>query len=733
MRRDLGPGDPSRIGPYRLIEVLGSGGMGRVFLGRSAGGRPVAVKVIRADLAADAEFRTRFRREVAAARQVNGFYTALVVDADVDGPEPWLATAYVPGPSLAEAVAGHGPLPPASLLVLAAGLAEGLAAIHMVGLVHRDLKPANVLLADDGPRVIDFGISRAVEASALTHTGMVIGSPGFMSPEQAEGDKVGPASDVFSLGAVLTFAATGHGPFGTGSTAALIYRIVHSPPRLDEVPLDIRTITERCLAKDPGLRPTAAEILAELGGMESAAGWLPETIAEEFPRYPPAATVTVNPPPPVRAPAPAETGAPVTAPEASAALASAHPAPNHVPDAGLPQDSAPSAVTVTNVVPPQPARPSPSVPLVGQPKRGRRFRRGTWLAAGVAVVVVAAAVPLALTSLSSSPGTVSTSTAAVSVYSGGQYGLREPDAIAVADGHVWVANYSGNSVTELDAATGAWIRTLSGKRYGFNGPHGITYDGTHIWVVNFAGSSVTELNADNGDLVRTLPGDENIFHYPNNIITDGAQLWVANFSPGWVTEIRASDGSVTRTLPNGKSGIDGPTALATDGSHIWIANEGAGINTESVGEINASDASLVRVISGSAYSFKWTLGKYIYGNVGIAVYGAHVWITNVGGNSVTELNVSNGALVRVISGGKYGFDEPGSIAATGNDIWVVNQAGNSVTELNADTGAWVHTLSGGSYHFDHPDEITVDGTHAWVTNSGNASGDGSSVTEFSVG
>ncbi|MGH3187589.1 MAG: serine/threonine-protein kinase [Streptosporangiaceae bacterium] len=245
MGRDLEPGDPPRIGPYRLISVLGSGGMGRVFLGRSAGGRPVAVKVIRADLAANPEFRMRFRREVAAARKVSGLYTALLVDADVDSPVPWLATAYVPGPSLADAVAGHGPLPPASLLVLAAGLAEGLVAIHAVGLVHRDLKPSNVLLADDGPRVIDFGISRAAEASTLTHTGLVIGSPGFMSPEQADGDEVGPASDVFSLGAVLTFAATGHGPFGTGSTAALVYRVVHGPPRLDDVPAEIRALADR--------------------------------------------------------------------------------------------------------------------------------------------------------------------------------------------------------------------------------------------------------------------------------------------------------------------------------------------------------------------------------------------------------------------------------------------------------------------------------------------------------
>ena len=187
----LKQGDPQLIGPYRLVGQLGSGGMGRVFLGLSAGGRPVAVKVIRAELAADLEFRVRFNREVAAARRVSGLFTALVVDADVDGPIPWLATAYVAGPSLAQAVTACGPMSVQSVLVLAAGLAEGLSAIHAAGVVHCDLKPSNVLLSQDGPRVIDFGISRAVEVVSVTGAGLVIGSPGFMSPEQAMSEEMG--------------------------------------------------------------------------------------------------------------------------------------------------------------------------------------------------------------------------------------------------------------------------------------------------------------------------------------------------------------------------------------------------------------------------------------------------------------------------------------------------------------------------------------------------------------
>jgi eukaryotic-like serine/threonine-protein kinase len=278
----LQPDDPREIGPYRLLGQLGSGGMGQVFLGMSAGGRPIAVKVIRTELAADPDFRARFRREVAAAQKVGGLFTALVVDADPDGPMPWLATAYVPGPSLTEAVRGHGPLPVRSLLALTAGLAEGLGAIHAGGVVHRDLKPSNVLLAEDGPRVIDFGISEAAEASVAAGASVTIGSPGYMSPEQVLGLDIGPASDMFSLGAVLTFAATGKGPFGAGSNAALMYRLVNTPADLGRVPGELRWLVARCLAKHSGDRPTASELLAEVGALQPEPGWLAESIISSF-------------------------------------------------------------------------------------------------------------------------------------------------------------------------------------------------------------------------------------------------------------------------------------------------------------------------------------------------------------------------------------------------------------------------------------------------------------------
>jgi eukaryotic-like serine/threonine-protein kinase len=282
--QELQAGDLELIGPYRVIRRLGMGGMGQVFLGRSPGGRLLAIKVIRAELAADPQFRARFRREVAAARSVSGVFTASVVDADTEAPVPWLATAYIAGSSLADAVTRYGPWPADAVLALAAGLAEGLLAIHSAGLVHRDLKPSNVLLAEDGPRVIDFGISRALESNTVTSAGIVIGSPAFMSPEQAEGHRVGPPSDVFSLGGVLAFAATGQGPFGTGSGAALLYRLVHNPPDLDRVPAAARRLIERCLDKDPGRRPSPGDLLAELGDAALAPGWRPASLDRDVSR-----------------------------------------------------------------------------------------------------------------------------------------------------------------------------------------------------------------------------------------------------------------------------------------------------------------------------------------------------------------------------------------------------------------------------------------------------------------
>ncbi|MFI2505184.1 protein kinase [Streptomyces sp. NPDC018972] len=287
--RPLEVDEPTVVGPYRLLGRLGSGGMGRVYLGRSAGGRTVAVKIVHPHFALDEEFRARFRREVDAARRVGGAWTAPVLDADPDARVPWVATAYAAGPSLAAAVTGTGPLPAPTVRALGAGLAEALTAVHALGLVHRDVKPSNVLLTLDGPLLIDFGIARATDGTAsLTSTGVSIGSPGYMSPEQILGKGVTGAADVFSLGAVLAYAATGSPPFPGDSSAALLYKVVHEPPELDGLDGELRELTESCLDKDPSARPAPAELARRLAPEGAAslmtAGWLPGALVEQVSR-----------------------------------------------------------------------------------------------------------------------------------------------------------------------------------------------------------------------------------------------------------------------------------------------------------------------------------------------------------------------------------------------------------------------------------------------------------------
>ncbi|MEU4273854.1 protein kinase [Streptomyces tanashiensis] len=277
--RALTESDPRGVGPYRLLYRLGEGGMGRVYLGRSRGGRTVALKVVHGALAGDPGFRTRFAREVRAAQSLRGAGTVPVLDADPDAEVPWLATAYVPGPALSEAVLAHGPLPEPALWRLLSGLAHALDGVHRAGLVHRDVKPSNVLLSPSGPLLIDFGIARSADETALTGTGLVVGSPGFMSPEQAEGRTVGPAADLFSLGAVLAFAATGRGPFGGGSVAELLYRLVHHEPDLAGVEGPFAELVRRCLAKRPDDRPPVAELAATADAhREESGSWLPAPV-----------------------------------------------------------------------------------------------------------------------------------------------------------------------------------------------------------------------------------------------------------------------------------------------------------------------------------------------------------------------------------------------------------------------------------------------------------------------
>ncbi|MGW0650305.1 protein kinase domain-containing protein [Streptomyces umbrinus] len=295
MSEPLLPTDPASIGGHRLLARLGAGGMGVVYLGRTEAGSLAAVKVIQAEYADEPDFRARFRREVETARRVTSPWAVPVTGADPDADEPWLTTAFVPGPSLEEAVARHGPLPARSVRVLGRMLAAALREVHAAGLVHRDVKPANVLLAVDGPRLIDFGIARATDETAITSADMVVGTPGFLSPEQAEarGEAVGPPSDIFSLGCLLAYAASGRPPFGTGTADALLYRTVHDEPDLSGIEaeedtedtggVELLTLLRLCLAKDPADRPTAEQIgtvlLVEDAVPEGGQiDWLPEDV-----------------------------------------------------------------------------------------------------------------------------------------------------------------------------------------------------------------------------------------------------------------------------------------------------------------------------------------------------------------------------------------------------------------------------------------------------------------------
>ncbi|MFD4561625.1 protein kinase [Streptomyces sp. NPDC058469] len=293
----LGAADPQRIGAYRLLARLGTGGMGHVYLARSDRGRTVAVKLVREELAAQEEFRARFRQEVRAARRVGGHWTAPVLDADTEAEVPWVATGYVAGPTLQQVVGrDRGALPERSVRILAAGLAHALQDIHAAGIVHRDLKPSNVLVTIDGPRVIDFGIARALETQAgdgLTRTGSLVGSPGFMAPEQVRGDRITPACDVFCLGSVLAYAATGTLPFGTANSGvhALMFRIAQEEPDLSGVPEGIADLVHDCLRKDPATRPTLHRILDRTGAEDTVSGgrsrdpWLPGALVAQLGRH----------------------------------------------------------------------------------------------------------------------------------------------------------------------------------------------------------------------------------------------------------------------------------------------------------------------------------------------------------------------------------------------------------------------------------------------------------------
>lgn len=509
----LADDDPAEIAGYRLGARLGSGGMGRVYLAFTRGGRPVALKVVRPDFSEDQEFRLRFRQEVAAARLVHGLYTAQVLDADPDASPPWLVTAYVPGPSLQQAVAEHGPMPPQTVLPLMAGVAEALQAIHGAGIVHRDLKPSNVLLAADGPRVIDFGIARAAEATAMTRTGMRVGSAQYMAPEQAEGLPVAPAADVFALGSLATYAASGRPPFGEGSEAAILYRIVHAEPDLERCHPSLRGLIGRCLAKDPAGRPSLDEIIRDCrqrtaGPAETATAWLPPAVADDLARH----------------------AAPATLPRtlaATAALTGEHPAPL-------------AGALAEGIVAPGPG---------GARQRPRwRLTRGT-LAGGLAALVVSAGIAAFLLVPHNSPAHPKRS-AAGSAALGSRHAASRRRTPPASPGPSPSATGAACLIGTWKGVTETIINQINGNS------------------VQFTGSGTTEVFRPNGTIVITYsPGGDSTVASANvsgvewtmTITGQATADWTAQNGALLLSDISA-DGTET-LLDDGVYNNSGPLSI----------------------------------------------------------------------------------------------------------------------------------------------------------------------------
>ncbi|MFE7776233.1 PQQ-binding-like beta-propeller repeat protein [Streptomyces sp. NPDC057445] len=547
----LADGDPVTIGRYRIVARLGAGGMGRVYLGRSPSGRAVAVKVVRPELAEDGEFRRRFAREVGAASRVNGFFTAGVVDADPEGSPAWLATAYVPGVPLSEAVLTNGPWPQDATLTLGAGLAEALESIHGSGVVHRDLKPSNVLLAADGPRVIDFGISAAADVSVLTQTGTVIGTPGYMAPEQLTGQPVGPACDVFALGAVLAFTATGTGPFGAGSAHALNFRAVYEQPDLDALPTVLRDLVADCLAKEAGQRPTVAALLDRLGDHGDAPearrtlhkpGWLPETVA---------ATVLARaaaPQPATPSPSTVPASAPSDGPPPAQPPKPVGTAITSTPDAGAPQATtalpgpAPALQEARDKVPggPGPYMPAPTG-RPGAQSLGLSRRQALFGLVGVGVAGAGYTAWRVLDRTGTQPGQQ------LWVFPTGKTVNSTP---AIADGVVYVGSGNG-TLYAVDSGTGK-------ERWTFR-----------------TGEMIESSPAVADGTVYVGSGDGNLYAVDAGT---GKRRWAYRTGPNYTSPV-VVDGVVYIGSNNGVHAVD-----AADGKPRWTSLTGVSVTSPAVAD-----------------------------------------------------------------------------------------------------------------------------------------------------
>ncbi len=667
----------SRVAGYLLEERIGTGGMAMVFRARDERlDRLVALKILDPGSAADPGFRQRFIRESSAAARVDDPHIIPVYEAGEAGGVLFIAMRHVPAGDVRTLLHREGPLDAAWAAAIVSPVASALDAAHAAGLVHRDVKPANMLVdvrlgRPDHVYLSDFGLAKgALSSIGLTGTGQFLGTPDYAAPEQIEGRAVDGRTDQYALACTAFELLTGEAPFHRDQWMAVIHAHLSQPPprltsRRPDLPPAADEVLVKALAKAPGDRYASCREFADA---------LRVTLG--LARYDPR-PVVITPP---------------------------HPRP--APDGTTPQETlSPDGGLRTKKV--------RVADTDGSHGRDGAWRRGhvrqLWAAAAAAAVAAGLIVAIVALGRGPSPNTVR-------VYSGRSYGFNYPFAIAVDGTHVWVANYIGDSVTELSARDGRRVRTLSGGSYGFSIPYAIAVDGTHVWVTNNKSSSVTELSARDGRRMRTLSGGSYSFNGPQAIAVDGTHVWVTNYKGDSVTELDARDGSWVRTLSGGSYGFNGPDAIAIAGGRLWIAN----FHGNSVTELNASDGSWVRTLSRGGYGF--------YGPQAIAVDGGRLWVANSYGNSVTELNASDGSWVRTLSGGSYRFKSPVAIGVEGARLWVVNSDGNSVTELNASDGSWVRTLSGGSYGFTYPGAIAVGETHVWVANDR-----GNSVTELSAG
>ncbi|MEV6042917.1 serine/threonine protein kinase [Streptomyces xanthochromogenes] len=591
----LGPDDPAVVGGYRLTALLGAGGMGKVYLSYTPGGRPIALKVIRPEFSEDPEFRRRFQQEVRAAQRVQGLYTAPVIDFDTEGARPWLATAYVPGPSLAHAVGRHGALPLRSVLLLAVGVAEALHVIHGAGIVHRDLKPANVLLAGDGPRVIDFGIARAADATSLTGHGVSVGTPAFMAPEQASAGTVTAGTDIFALGQIVAFAAIGAPAFGEGASHAVLYRIVHEDPDLGALPDELRPLVTRCLSRDPADRPSLTEVIQlchDLSPVPLRQGedWLPQAVAGSITERLHLPEPAKTPPPPAVPPTPTEfspqppaQAAPPYPPAGHAVAAAptqagypaqptqpAHPTPppGHPAQPGHPTQAAPN---YPNYQTPQPGygpgHPAPGHPVPGYPAPApRRRRTGPIIAGSVAAGVIGIAVIVSLlpsgsdndnkaSSGGSSRGASAKSPAGGSGASGSGQKRADPAP----------ASYQGINLT----ANYQLMLADSPPRPGSGGDAGVTYNHGDLYFYKDTMFGDTKLGTDNGKLVVLNNSQKGSLatcraetRYTETIgldqLTDGSEVCVLSDA-----------GHIAVATYRGKSGANDPSTYITLDLRIW--------------------------------------------------------------------------------------------------------------------------------------------------------------------